>query len=315
MKPMTLSKCPACGNYKSSEFVNSPKDYEYFSAGPSNSSDYRECFSCKSIYQQPMPSEAELLSLYPSDYQVYKKSSKTLNLLERLMNYMVDFIASVERREISRLTQSKDMPILDFGSGDGEFAKGLIKDGFRNIFVYEPAPEKKDYGSDDRSPEIRRFVSIEQIKESGVEFKLIRMNHVIEHLSDPLECLQTLSQVLMNDGVIVGDTPNADHITRNIFRRFWGCLHYPYHTCLFSMNGLSELGQRAGFKNIRISSSPYTTGWSMSIENIIKVLTRSKKRGRLFFYPLLLLCLAPIVFVEGFIPGLHGSCMKFRFDK
>ena len=52
---------------------------------------------------------------------------------------------------------------------------------------------------------------------------------MIEHVLNPNDLLQLLSDVLNKDGKVIGQTPNFNDFTFKIFKQTWGPLHQlPY---------------------------------------------------------------------------------------
>src|ERR1700720_122362 len=85
---MTLSSCPACGAMVSGEIIE-VHDHEY---GLSHIAQYLECGVCRTLFQEPMPTVAELSAFYPSDYH----SMTHAGMLNKIRN-------DVRIRRISKL--------------------------------------------------------------------------------------------------------------------------------------------------------------------------------------------------------------------
>jgi len=75
---------------------------------------------------------------------------------------------------------------------------------------------------------------------------LITLNHVIEHLPDPIAVVKELVQKLVPGGIFEGQTPAADSLERSVFASHWSGYHAPRHTVVFSRKGLHSLLERAG---------------------------------------------------------------------
>lgn len=281
-----MNVCPLCGSDESEVFVLNPRDYEYFM--------FRKvdavlliCQHCCSIYQSPWPSVEEVKTIYPLDYQNYTR--KDVPLLSSLLRYMVLLAATAFVK-----AHGAEKRILDFGCGDGTFVKALVANGARDVTGFEPNARESAVAFCDGFEIVRR---VEDLISRG-PFAVIRMNHVIEHLSDLDESMSMLSSLLEPGGMVVLQTPNPRSFTLRLFKKFWGGLHYPYHTVLLSQTGLREAAPRWNLHVRSFTPSLMPTGWSMSLENIIKSITGSDRRGRTPMYGLLVLLSAPLAIVE-----------------
>jgi len=98
-------RCPACNNLCDKTGVLIP-DHEYDLDYVAR---YAECNACGTLFQEPMPTVAQLATYYPSDYH----SMTTAGLLNRVRN-------DLRIRRLLRLAKVNG-PILDFGCGGGAF--------------------------------------------------------------------------------------------------------------------------------------------------------------------------------------------------
>lgn len=292
-----MTICPVCRSGEFEVFVRNPRDYEYFMSREADAS-LLVCHHCGSIYQSPWPTLEELDTLYPPDYQNYTR--KDVPLLSSLLSYMVQSAVSGFVK-----AHGSDKRILDFGCGDGTFVKALAANGARKVVGFEPNTRDNAVVSGDGFEIVRRMEDLE----SRGPFSVIRMNHVIEHLSDLDGTMSALSTLLEPGGVLVVQTPNPRSLTLRLFKKYWGALHYPYHTVLLSQDGLREAGPRWSLCVKSITPSLMPTGWSMSLENIIKSISGSTRRGRMAIYGGLVLVAAPLAIAEKVF--LRKSCSVY----
>lgn len=278
--------CPACYSSETAVFFETPQDYEYFTVRV-NEAQILKCATCGSIYQTPWPSEEETASFYPPDYQNYTR--KDIPLLSNILKIFINSSAQKFIREFGIVNK-----LLDFGCGDGTFLESLSDMGMLDIVGFEPH-ERENAVIYEAGFSI--IGCIDELRERG-PFDLIRMNHVIEHLSALDETMRFLANLLTPTGRIIIQTPNPQSLTFILFKKFWGPLHYPYHTILFTHHGLEESASRWGMAIESVGGTIFPTGWSMSLENIIKTMAGTKHRGRLPFYGLLVPVTTPIAILE-----------------
>jgi len=81
------------------------------------------------------------------------------------------------------------------------------------------------------------------------------MNHVIEHVHDPLGSLAEIHRVLREGGTLVVTTPNADSWGHRHFGPDWRGLEPPRHLQIFNGNNLVALAQRTGFAQVAFSTT------------------------------------------------------------
>lgn len=295
--------CPVCSSVDTQIFCLKPRDFEYQSE-PINQSHVLRCMVCHALYQNPMPEEKEISSLYPENYQNYRSGNP---LLRSLYALLMRFRAYIFGKKYN-----KEIHILDYGCGGGAFMEELLNQGFSNIYGFEPIDNASPSSLDGRI-----FRSMESLKISGKKFDLIIMNHVIEHLFDYESLFATLGVVLAIDGVVIGQTPNSRHWATRLFKRFWGPLHYPYHTIIFSPKSIEIQAEKYGFTLMCARASILPTGYALSIENLIKNLFSSleSKKGRCFFYGALGLLFLPFSIFEMILPGVKTSNFNFCLIK
>lgn len=93
---------------------------------------------------------------------------------------------------------------------------------------------------------------------------VIIMNHVVEHLYDPVSTLRECRRLLKNGGRLVIFVPNALSLGHEKFGRSWLALDPPRHLSVFSPATIKSLLSAAGFSGARVRTS---SRWGTSIYN------------------------------------------------
>ena len=90
------------------------------------------------------------------------------------------------------------------------------------------------------------------------------MNHVIEHVLDPVGMLAECCRVLKPGGKLVVVTPNIWSLGRRLFGEHWRGWEVPRHLFLFSPKSLRTCAERAGFvvQNLRTTSKGARFIWA-----------------------------------------------------
>jgi SAM-dependent methyltransferase len=148
--------------------------------------------------------------------------------------------------------------MLDVGCGDGSIVKLAQDLGWHAEGVdVDPEAVKKAR----RKGLTVRQGKIERQGYPADSFDLVLMNHVIEHVHDPLGTLTEIRRVLRPGGVAVVTTPNAGSWGHRRFGRYWRGLEPPRHLHIFNGHNLCALTKSAGLAGASISSTLRITGY------------------------------------------------------
>lgn len=194
-------RCPACGG----------QDREVASENPAHSvntgsrvftSAIRNvlCTTCGLIYNDPMPTEAELTELYQA--MARDVSDRPAPSTGRIMPIERDQAAFVSRR----LGHAPAPRVLDIGCSMGGFLAALAEGGARTVGI-EPSPHdaavaRERFGVDVRSG------FFEDVDFGAERFDLISMRFVFEHVREPRALLRRARSLLADGGLIFIDVPN-----------------------------------------------------------------------------------------------------------
>jgi SAM-dependent methyltransferase len=94
--------------------------------------------------------------------------------------------------------------------------------------------------------------SLEQQEYPDNSFDAVTLNHVIEHVPDPVGTLAECARILKPGGKLVVLTPNSSSLGHSVFKQNWRGLEPPRHLHIFSNRSMRLLLARAGFKQISI---------------------------------------------------------------
>ncbi|HWY31853.1 MAG TPA: methyltransferase domain-containing protein, partial [Candidatus Acidoferrum sp.] len=86
-------------------------------------------------------------------------------------------------------------------------------------------------------------------------FDAVTMNHVIEHVSEPVTLLAEVKRILKPSGRLVSITPNIQSWGHAIFGECWRGLEIPRHLQIFSLPALADCAKKASFNRIEVKSS------------------------------------------------------------
>lgn len=166
-----------------------------------------ECKNCSLIYHVNYLNQNQKDKIYgteDSNLTKYKKlkrkknTKKIKNIYNRNLNIAFHL-----------LNKNKNIKVLDFGSGWGEWAVFSNEYGFET-FGCEIDDFKIKYSNKNNL----KLLDIDNIKEKSINF--INTEQVFEHLEDPIKYIKLFEKIVTNNGVVRISVPNGIKIKKNI---------------------------------------------------------------------------------------------------
>lgn len=145
--------------------------------------------------------------------------------------------------------------LLDVGCGSGAFLRTAQSCGWK-VTGIDPDPEAVANCGGEGFNVLQG--GIEQLAEMENLFDVITLNHVIEHVHDPVSTLQACHRLLKPNGQLWLATPNIGSLGHRQYGRDWRGIEPPRHLVLFNATSLRLALERARFKKIvnKTGSSP-----------------------------------------------------------
>ncbi len=251
--PLTVTvPCPACGASEASDPVAVP-DREY---GLERLATYVTCASCGSLFQHPMPGGADLPAYYPAEYHSQTGQGPVGRLRHR-----------VRLRRLTSLAPG-DGALLDFGCGNGAFLlRAAAENPGRAYYGFEIADRPEVVSLAGGAVTIFRG-DLDALFAQLPPCRIVTMNHVVEHLPDPLGVLSALAEALVPGGLLEGQTPAAGSLEHRVFGTRWSGYHAPRHTVVFSAEGLATVLARAGLADVSVRKAFNPAAVAVSIASL-----------------------------------------------
>ena len=164
--------------------------------------------------------------------------------------------------------------LLDLGCGSGRFLDTATGLGW-DATGLDPDPLAVAAGR-------KRGRKIEQggLPATGLNsdrFDAVTMNHVVEHLHDPVAALRDVHRILKPGGNVWAATPNADSTSHRTFGPYWRGLEAPRHLAIFCSRALRLAFQDAGFVNLRLHKPKLTAAWYF--ESSLRLASKQEDRA------------------------------------
>jgi 2-polyprenyl-3-methyl-5-hydroxy-6-metoxy-1,4-benzoquinol methylase len=202
-------------------------------------------------------------------YLKYKFNYKDEEYIEfgKYIKYIKIISSKLDRefRYMPNNNLNTNKKLLDIGSGNGSFLLLANKCGW----------EVTGIEIDKNAVQTSRMNGVKTLEgdltthfDKLDKYDLITMNHVIEHLHDPLKVVKMCHQLLNDKGALWLETPNIESNCSKYFGINWRGLEVPRHLIIFNYESLINMLNKAGFYNIKILKSPNSIN-SMYEESII----------------------------------------------
>lgn len=193
---LEIQACPLCGGDSFTRLANNDR----YLMGLTTVG----CNRCGLVQTNPRPSPRALDDFYRLHYRRFYQNAKKPD-----QEYVAALHKDVRLQYTAEYFQSTlklpaNAVVLDFGCGEGSLFAAMRKAGFTGEFYgVELNAEFGEYAS-----EVGNATVFNEIK-SPKPVDLIIINHVLEHLLDPIQTLQRLAGLLSPHGRIYMDVPDA----------------------------------------------------------------------------------------------------------
>jgi L-rhamnosyltransferase len=219
--------------------------------------------SCGLVWLDPVASEEDLGLLYRG-YYTHGASDPNEGLLRSALRsaYRVAWAAILsatpinrERRRFEKLFVDELPPgeLLEVGCGAGKRLSLFSALGWR-VTGQEVDTAAAEHARRISGAEIH-VGPVEDLAARGRRFDAIVMNHVIEHVLDPVEFLRTCLTMLRPGGTLVCVTPNAASWGHRAFGINWMALEPPRHVTMFAPSTLRAAAHMAGHPSPEVLTS------------------------------------------------------------
>lgn len=148
---------------------------------------------------------------------------------------------------LKELDISRESKVLDVGSGNGSrFLYPLLEAGVKNVLGCDPyltRPLKYDNGLEILKTDI-----------FGIKGKwdLITFHHSYEHIGNPIETMQRVSELLTADGKCIVRIPTVSSFAWQHFKTDWYQLDAPRHFFLHSVKSMQIIASKTGLEMYKV---------------------------------------------------------------
>jgi SAM-dependent methyltransferase len=249
----TDSRCTVCGEAHWT-FVRMGCDLYQ----PNDDASFKlyRCLSCGQIMQNPLPTSDQLSKAYSAEYAPYRPAWKEAGW--PLWKILRELTTS---RRLRRLRQyGNGRKILEVGCGAGDFLQAAHRAGWE-VKAVEYSDTLASALRTELGFDVRTGDLVPGLWEKGI-FDVVALWSVLEHLSNPLEALETTCSYLRVGGVAFIQIPTLYGVQQgNRFHQYWALLDLPRHISFFSREALADLCKKADMELIVFKTPLLETAW------------------------------------------------------
>lgn len=247
------SPCTVCGGHQWS-FVRSGCDL--YQPGDQTAFRLEQCLSCGQIMQNPLPTAEQLGRAYSSNYAPYSSAWKEPGW--PVWKIFREWTTWRRMRRLHRYGRGKRL--LEVGCGGGDFLYATHRAGW-DVSAVEYSGDLVEALRSELGFDVRTGDLTPGLWEAG-SFDVVIMWSVLEHLSNPLEALITVSNYLRPGGSLFIQIPTLYGVEQGMkFGQYWALLDLPRHLSFFGRECLGDLCQRAGLQLTLFKTPLLETAW------------------------------------------------------
>ena len=188
---------------------------------------------------EPKPSKEDLGKYYNSENYISHTDSKR-NLFERAYHLVRSIALKRKVRLIKNYTPDGAFQLLDVGCGTGDFIKSAAKSGWE-VDGVEPDEGARMIASQKTNTSV--FEDVSTVLNLHKQYDVITLWHVLEHLPNLNEQLESFQKLLKPNGTLIVAVPNFKSYDAQLYKSFWAAYDVPRHLWHFSKHAIQNLMQ------------------------------------------------------------------------
>jgi 2-polyprenyl-3-methyl-5-hydroxy-6-metoxy-1,4-benzoquinol methylase len=224
----------------------------------------RACTSCELVWIDPQPDTLHIAAVNSGDYYTHTPATDArASLSARALLSVTGMLPIIRELRAARTMFLPEQPqgrLLDVGCGNGGFLATMQQRGW-DVEGVEPDLAAAAIASHAIGRQV--FAGpLEAAPFAEGSFAAITMNHVIEHVPEPVQTLRACLRLLQPGGALHITTPNTTSLGRRVFGPAW--LHWdpPRHLFLFNSRNLRAVVEHAGFDAVAVKTISRAARWS-----------------------------------------------------
>lgn len=235
----------------------------------------RFCAACKLRWLSPRPNAEGYSRLY-SDALYFGGKGASPTGYTRLAEGRIGYFRARIRAAAKMAATEAPLAILDYGAATGEFVRAARDEGHECTGIELSADARATAKAVNN---VTLLAADEGQQISEMRFDVVHMNHVLEHMPNPLSHLRWCHRVLRPDGLLVLEVPqqfdnDLDRLRRGLRvggrqKRFDA--YSLHHTYFFTPHSMKLLLKGSGFDTLKMTTFDPNNAplWPFSGKNVI----------------------------------------------
>ncbi len=218
-------------------------------AGRAQQNQIVRCRNCGLMYANPRPAQAAHAALADRTSEELARDAASTFAVQRIEKEELQ-VRDYEgtRRHLNSLYPTRGS-LLEIGSSYGFLLAAFEADGWDVVGV-DPEDLACQYAKEKHDLKVISG-TLQESNFKPDSFDVVIMNHVIEHVPDPVGMLEDIYRVLKPGGHLVMETPVYDTITHRLLAHRERSLSCDGHIYFFTTDSLERTFRLAGFEPVQ----------------------------------------------------------------
>lgn len=229
--------CPVCGSnavsraLEAKDHTVSKQIFEIWS-----------CQDCSFRFTQGVPGPESIGTYYKSDTYVSHSNTKK-GLINRLYHAVRKRTLQQKLHLVRQVSGQMEGSLLDVGAGTGAFASVMQGAGWK-VTGLEPDQDARKNAARDFQVQLQDLSHLFELPAG--HYDAITLWHVLEHVHQLHEYLDTFKKILTEDGTLIIAVPNFTSFDAKYYGRDWAAWDVPRHLWHFSPKSMEVLMKKHG---------------------------------------------------------------------
>lgn len=250
--------CIVCKNYIKKKFKTQDKFITSDINFIKNKLEILLCYKCFCLQKKINTKYIKNINKIYNNYLGFSKfnnNDQKKNFINNKPNSRCEIIFN----KILKKKIKQNKKLLDFGSSNGAMLEPLIE---KNIELFATDIKNIINKRISKSKNFAEFVNLKKIHRFNKKFNFITMIHVLEHLTEPVNTLKLLKNLLTKNGMIIMQIPNYQ-------KNFYDLNVYD-HVTHWNERSISELAYQSGLKIDQIKKNVIPCEYTIILKMNIK---------------------------------------------